>query len=154
LSGPSSSQIVCTTVLKLRVLEENSLNEGSAEIGVCVVDLVVGTIAARSESEGGGPVTVGCMPVQYDTVVLMVGVGKTKLIAVPAYEIILVVASWTTADVTPVVEELVVMFKEEEVVFIGGTMVTKTLEKVAPGTPPVVVDVEVNEEDDEVLVNV
>jgi hypothetical protein len=64
LSGPSSSQIVCTTVLKPRVRDENSWNDGSAEIGVCVVDLVVGTTVARSESEGIGPVTVGYMPVQ------------------------------------------------------------------------------------------
>jgi hypothetical protein len=93
------------------------------------------------------------MPVQYDTVVLIVGKGRTKLTAVPPNDTTLVVKSRTIADVTPVVEELKVMFKKE-VVFVGGTIVTKTLEKVAPGTPPAVVDVEVNEEDDEVLVNV
>jgi hypothetical protein len=76
----------------------------------------------------------------------MVGVGKTKLIAVLAYEMILVVASLTTADVAPVVKELVVVFIEDEVVFVGGTIVTKTLDRVAPGTPPVVVDVETNDD--------
>jgi hypothetical protein len=76
----------------------------------------------------------------------MVGVGKTKLIAVLAYEMILVVAFLTTADVAPVVKELVVVFIEDEVVFVGGTIVTKTLDRVAPGTPPVVVDVETNDD--------
>lgn len=182
-----------TTVLKLRGLDENTWNEGSPEIGICVVDLVVGTIVARSE--GIGPVTVGYMPVQYDTVVVISGVGKTKLTDVSPYDMILVVRSRTTADVTlssvgvevcmviepltdvveiepePMIkvddeevedrvklfddeEELVNLLLDEDVVFTGGTRVTKTLEKLVPGTPPVVVVVDIVEEIDKVLAEV
>ena len=67
--------------MKLRVRDESISNDGRAESGVCVVDLVVGKTVCRSD--GNGPVTVGYTPVQYDTVVVMSGVGKTKLNAMP-----------------------------------------------------------------------
>lgn len=50
-------------------------------------------------SEGSGPVTVGYIPVQYDTVVEMLGDGKTKLIATSPYDIIFVIARALNKDV-------------------------------------------------------
>jgi hypothetical protein len=92
--------MVVTTVLKLLEPEDNIANDGSAEIGVCVVDRVVGTTFWRSD--GIGPVTVGYTPVQYETVVVMSGVGKTKLTAMSPYDITLVVMLRTsTEDVLP-----------------------------------------------------
>lgn len=78
-----------TTVLKLLRFEVNSSNDGRADSGVCRSDLVVGRMVSRSD--GNGPVTVGYTPVQYDTVVVISGEGKTKLMAVSPYEMTLVV---------------------------------------------------------------
>jgi hypothetical protein len=81
--------MVVTTLLKYCVPDEKNSSDGSVEIGVNVVDLVVGEMVSRSD--GRGPVTVGYCPVQYDTVVVMSGVGKTKLILVSPYAMTLVV---------------------------------------------------------------
>lgn len=80
---------VCTMVVKLLGAGANSSNEGSSDSGVCWTDLVVGGIVCRSK--GSGPVTVGYVPVQYVTVVTIVGVGKTKTTDVSPYDTILVI---------------------------------------------------------------
>jgi hypothetical protein len=91
--------MVVTTVLKVRVRDVNISKDGRAESGVCVVDLVVGTTVCRSD--GGGPVTVGYTPVQYDTVVVISGLGKTKLTAMPPYDMTRVVRSRASANEEP-----------------------------------------------------
>jgi hypothetical protein len=75
--------------LKILLFDEKISSDGSVETGVCRTDLVVGGMVARSDAIG--PVTVGYVPVQYDTDVVISGVGKTKLISVPPYAMILVV---------------------------------------------------------------
>jgi hypothetical protein len=93
----SSSYIVVTTVLKRLDLEENISNEGKAESGVCRSVRVVNGMVSRSD--GIGPVTVGYTPVQYDIVVVMLGEGNTKLIAVSPYDMTFVMARSRNKDV-------------------------------------------------------
>jgi hypothetical protein len=50
-------------------------------------------------SDGSGPVTVGYVPVQYDTVVEMLGDGKMKLTAASPYDMTLVMARAPNKDV-------------------------------------------------------
>ena len=95
-----------TTVLKLRLRDVNTSKDGSAESGVCVVDLVVGTTVCRSE--GRGPVAVGYTPVQYDTVVVISGVGKTNLNAMSPYDMTAVVRSRASANEEPLVFGVIV----------------------------------------------
>lgn len=87
--GASTSYIVVMTVLRRLDAEENTSKEGRADMGVIGAVLVVGCTVARSD--GNGPITVGYCPVQYDTVVCMLGVGKTKLMAVSPYDMTFVV---------------------------------------------------------------
>lgn len=49
--------MVVTIVLKLRAPDEKNWRDGSADTGVCRIDLVVGEMVCRSD--GSGPVTVG-----------------------------------------------------------------------------------------------
>jgi hypothetical protein len=89
LSSPSSN-IVFTTVLKRLDLDEKISKEGRAESGVCRSVRIVNGMVCRSD--GNGPVTVGYTPVQYDTVVVTLGDGKTKLTAVSPNDITFVTA--------------------------------------------------------------
>ena len=77
--------------------DEKISKDGRAEIGVWRSVRVVKGIVCRSD--GSGPVTVGYIPVQYDTVVEMLGDGKTKLIATSPYEITFVIARALNKDV-------------------------------------------------------
>lgn len=84
-------------VLKVRDgLEDKVSNDGGAEIGLSVVDLIVGGIVWRSD--GGGPVTVGNTPLQYDCVVVISGEGNTKLRAVSPNEMTLVTLARAIMD--------------------------------------------------------
>jgi hypothetical protein len=56
-------------------------------------------------SDGSGPVTVGYVPVQYDTVVEMLGDGKMKLTAASPYDITFVMARAPNEDVALKPEE-------------------------------------------------
>lgn len=66
-----------TVVLVHLDCDEKRSKEGGSESGVCrAVRVVSGRVAS---SDGSGPVTVGYVPVQYDTVVEIFGDGNTKL---------------------------------------------------------------------------
>ena len=78
-------------------LDEKISKDGRAEIGVWRSVRVVKGIVCRSD--GSGPVTVGWIPVQYETVVEIYGDGKTKLIATFPYDIIFVIARALNKDV-------------------------------------------------------
>ena len=93
----SSSNTVVTTVLKRLDRDEKISKDGRAEIGVWRSVSVVKGIVCRSD--GSGPVTVGYIPVQYDTVVEMLGDGKTKLMATSPYDITFVIARALNIDV-------------------------------------------------------
>jgi len=93
----SSSNTVVTTVLKRLDRDEKISKDGRAEIGVWRSVRVVKGMVCRSD--GSGPVTVGYIPVQYDTVVEMLGDGKTKLIATSPYDITFVIARALNKDV-------------------------------------------------------
>ena len=93
----SSSNTVVTTVLKRLDRDEKISKDGRTEIGVWRSVRVVKGIVCRSD--GSGPVTVGYIPVQYDTVVEMLGDGKTKLIATSPYDITFVIARALNKDV-------------------------------------------------------
>ena len=77
--------------------DEKISKDGRAEIGVWRSVRVVKGIVCKSD--GSGPVTVGYIPVQYDTVVEMLGDGKTKLIATSPYDITFVIARALNKDV-------------------------------------------------------
>jgi len=93
----SSSNTVVTTLLKRLDRDEKISKDGRAEIGVWRSVRVVKGIFCRSD--GSGPVTVGYIPVQYDTVVEMLGDGKTKLMATSPYDITFVIARALNIDV-------------------------------------------------------
>ena len=93
----SSSNTVVTTILKRLDRDEKISKDGRAEIGVWRSVRVVKGIFCRSD--GSGPVTVGYIPVQYDTVVEMLGDGKTKLMATSPYDITFVIARALNIDV-------------------------------------------------------
>ena len=78
-------------------LDEKISKDGRAEIGVWRSVRVVEGIVCRSD--GSGPVTVGWIPVQYETVVEIYGDGKTKLIATSPYDITFVIARALNKDV-------------------------------------------------------
>jgi len=93
----SSSNTVVTTVLKRLDLDEKISKDGRAESGVWRSVRVVKDMLCRSD--GSGPVTVGYIPVQYDTVVEILGDGKTKLISTSPYDITFVIARALNRDV-------------------------------------------------------
>ena len=145
LSGPSSSYMVVTTVLKLLGREEKIENDGSAEIGVCVVDLVVGTTVWRSD--GNGPVPIGFAPVQYDIVVVISGEGKTKLNSVSPYEITFVVRPCTlTDDVEPVgtadIGDVVIKGEDEKRAVVSVCIVMEPVAELADSVEIAVFDTE------------
>jgi hypothetical protein len=79
--------VVTKVVGVLSALATNCVG-GSAESGVCRRALIVGSIGDGSE-----PVIDGYSPVQYDTVVVISGLGNAKVISVLPYAITLVTAS-------------------------------------------------------------
>ena len=97
IPSSSSSNTVVTTVLKRLDRDEKISKDGRAEIGVWRSVRVVKGMVCRSD--GSGPVTVGYIPFQYDTVVEMLGDGKTKLIATSPYDITFVIARALNNDV-------------------------------------------------------
>jgi len=83
--------------LKRLDLDEKISKDGRAESGVWRSVRVVKDMLCRSD--GSGPVTVGYIPVQYDTVVEILGDGKTKLISTSPYDITFVIARALNRDV-------------------------------------------------------
>jgi hypothetical protein len=72
---------VVTNVVRLRCLGVSNTNEGSADIGVCVVDLVV-----VGKGNGSVPMTVGYVPFQKVLVVDTLGGGKENVYCVLPYD--------------------------------------------------------------------
>ncbi|KAJ8111890.1 hypothetical protein OPT61_g5619 [Boeremia exigua] len=115
---------------------------GSAA-GGCSVS--VGAAAARATvSEGSGPVTVGYVPVQYDWVVTIVGVGNTNTTDVSPYEITRVInarASRNEVELSPDVDidvierDAVVSLAVDSNVLLGvvDIMLLELFERGSPG---------------------